>query len=229
MSKLAFPCDMQEAKIMEYMKINTLFKRDLKAKGKKKPIIEGDYSDPVFENIKNWLACEKIDGTNCRIIYDSEDTVPFVYFDGRKDDAQLPARLFNHLKDYFTTKLMGHVFPNPGKAILFGEGYGYNINENPYNLDSVRFILFDVWIDGWWLERKNVISVAEKLGVETVSDYGVMTIPEIVNMVKKGHVTDIAGARPDAVFEGIVATARPMVLNRDGTPVKFKLKVRDFK
>ena len=67
-----------------YPKIQTLWKRD-KEMGK---VIEGELSKPEFDNIKNWLVTEKIDGTNIRIIFKTyppkEALEPSVEFKGRR-------------------------------------------------------------------------------------------------------------------------------------------------
>mgnify|MGYP001604261791 FL=1 len=53
--------------MIEYHKINSLYKRDPRGK-----MLFGDYSCPEFEYLQNneWSFQEKIDGTNIRVRWD---------------------------------------------------------------------------------------------------------------------------------------------------------------
>lgn len=206
---------------MKYPKINTLWKRDEKNKFN---IMEGEYSDPEFANIKRWHITEKIDGTNIRIFWDGEK----VRFGGRTDEAQIPTFLLNHLQDTFTPELMSSVFTDMDGIILFGEGYGPKIQKvgNRYR-DDVAFILFDICIDETlWLRRESVEDIATKLGIESVPIIGLMTEEEAVEYVKQKRHSAIA--KEEMVVEGIVARSYPLVLYRDGRPLMWKLKVKDY-
>jgi hypothetical protein len=119
---------------MKYPKIDTVWKRDESNKFK---IIEGDLSKPEFDNIKKWLITEKIDGTNIRITYTHNPVMvepDGLVFDGRTDDAQIPAHLYKALTELFTVERFASAFPgttekpSPCKIILYGEGYGAKIN-----------------------------------------------------------------------------------------------------
>lgn len=81
-------------------------------------------------------------------------------------------------------------------------------------------------MNDWWLERDSVKSVADKLGVSVVPDLGVMTVSEIVRLVKEGFGSRVA--EKELVAEGVVVRSEPLVLFRDGEPVMWKLKVRDY-
>lgn len=52
-----------------------------------------------------------------------------------------------------------------------------------------------------------------------------VNISEDTELVKGGRMSSRVN---DTEMEGIVATAKPIVLFRDGNPVKFKLKKRDY-
>ena len=62
----------------EYHKIYTIFKRNPKTKYK--TLLEGKYSLPEFEYLKDciWVFTEKIDGTNIRVIWKMEKSVMVV-------------------------------------------------------------------------------------------------------------------------------------------------------
>ena len=213
-----------------YTKINTLYKRDTENKN---VIIEGDYSKHEFENIRNWIFTEKIDGTNIRITYDFDKKD--LKFDGKTDAAQIPAKLFAALSKMFSASMFETVFaptandPDksfPHRIILFGEGYGAGIqNGGLYRADN-GFILFDVLVDTWWLEYTNVSDIAEKLGIKVVPMLGIGPMEIGIKLVKN-KMLSLASAQP-RVFEGVVASSYPLMLFRDGQPIKWKLKVRDY-
>jgi ATP-dependent RNA circularization protein (DNA/RNA ligase family) len=217
---------------MKYPKIDTVWKRDVDNKNR---IIEGDFTRPEFDNVKKWRITEKIDGTNIRITFgrDMEDT-PYLKFDGKTDDAQISAHLFKALQETFTIEKLSSVFgatpekPAPNTVVLFGEGYGTKINGDKFYRDGAGFILFDVNIDGWWLEHENVMDIAQKLNIPVVPVLGIMDLNEAVSLVKtKTKLSEIA-MKP-RVAEGIVARSYPIMLFRDGLPIMWKLKVKDYK
>ena len=172
-----------------YPKINTIWKRDEKNKFN---IIVGDYSCPEFENINKWLATEKIDGTNIRVIF--EPVPRIIEFKGRTEKADIPKFLQKTLDETFNTQKLLEVFPKGEKIILYGEGYGNKIQSvGKRYCTTTKFILFDVFIDGWWLQRENVEDIASKLGIEIVPSLGIKTTEEIIDLVKNGFESLIAG------------------------------------
>ena len=218
---------------MKYPKIQTLWKRDPENKNR---IIEGQLTKPEFDNIKTWMFTEKIDGTNIRISWRSNviGEVGKVQIDGRTDDAQIPSHLFNMLSQKFAADLFKNTFVKEGEGldapheiILFGEGYGPKIQKGGgLYRDDAGFILFDVWIDGRWLDRPNVEDIAKKMGLDIVPVLGIGSIYSAIDIVKSAPNSCIS--KSPKVIEGIVARSYPLVLFRDGDPLMFKLKVRDY-
>ena len=206
-----------------YPKMQSLFKRDMVNDG---VIIEGSYSKDEFRNIVYWDISEKIDGTNIRVIYDAK--IKTLEFRGRTDNAIIPTKLLDYLNKQFKISKFQKVFKGENiQVILFGEGYGgYIQHGNKYRKD-ISFILFDVWISGWWLKPKDVENIAIQLGIDYVPPLGFRTIPEIIKLVKSNPKSNLA--IEDIVMEGIVARSLPLVLFRKGNPVMFKLKVKDYK
>jgi len=224
---------------MEYPKINSLWKREgwYFDEGKKKSpdyqkgrqsFIVGDYADATFGNIKKWSIDEKIDGTNIRIFYKDGK----VTYGGRTKDAQIPCHLFTYLQQNLYDSILNKAFPCKDTepypyVILFGEGYGPKIQSCGGNYrGDVGFILFDVFCGGWWLKRENVRSIAEALGVPSAPDLGIMTEDEIVEFVKSKPLSRCS--RNPQMMEGIIARPEPLVLFRDGKPVMWKLKCKEF-
>ena len=223
-----------------YPKINTIWKRDEKNKGK---IIEGDFAREEFKSINRWQVSEKIDGTNIRVIYLNfrPRGPPSVTFQGKTDNAQISAKLVNKLREIFTVEKFQAAFPKKEDGseatdvILYGEGYGGTIQGvkggDAYGVPE-GIILFDANVDGWWLEREAVFDIASKMGVPCVpaipSNGLYVTTDEAIAFVKNKTESQIWKGH---VIEGIVCRAYPMMMfkNPPGEPIMWKLKVKDYK
>ena len=215
---------------MTYHKIHTMFKRD-----KSDAMIIGDWTDPVFEYLQDnlWRCTEKIDGTNIRIeITPTPPTITDlpckVRFDGRTDNASLPAKLVNWMTSHFLYERMLNdlVEKFPEGATLYGEGYGAGIAKGGGNyLQQQEFILFDVRVGDWWLQRDAVDNVAETLGLRSVDVVGEFTLKEAIGIVEKGYNS----AFGDFLAEGLIAEPLVPMFNRAGERIITKIKTRDFK
>jgi hypothetical protein len=229
----------------KYPKINTIWKRDEANRGR---IIEGDFARLEFGIIQLWEITEKIDGTNVRVIFEHDKQEDFlenrtsehwtVKFGGRTDDAQMSPKLLAVLQALFPIEKFTEVFwrddveegePNlPSKVVLYGEGYGAGIQKGGgLYCKTPSFILFDVNIDGWWLERDDVNDIARKLGIKSVPTYGLMDYYAVTEFVKS-RPNSLIAEEPKEI-EGIVARSYPLMLFRSGQPITWKMKVRDFK
>lgn len=208
---------------MKYPKINTLWKRE---EFEKHNIIEGDFSCNEFIAINLWHITEKIDGTNIRIRFDRGKNLE-PEFAGRTDDAEIPNFLLDYLKETFTRDVFITQFPDTQKVVLYGEGYGNKIQSvgKKYRGDN-SFILFDAWIDGWWLEPDKVKTLAKELKIDYVPELGIKTREEVISLVKSGFPSAISKQALNA--EGIVARSHPMMLFRSGEPIMWKLKSKDY-
>ena len=80
----------------KYLKIETPFER---ATDGSKKLIESKFRDETVEYLANseWLFTEKIDGTNIGIVWDGHK----VTYQGRTENAQIPAHLANKLVELF--------------------------------------------------------------------------------------------------------------------------------
>lgn len=205
---------------MKYPKIDTIWKRD---KENNFEIMEGEFSKPEFEAIRQWDITEKIDGTNIRIIYSDGH----VQFAGRTDKAEIPAHLIEYLMSTFKPSVLKPVFGG-ADVTLFGEGYGPKIQKGGglYRKDA-GFILFDVVIDKWWLMREKVESIALDLDIPCVELIGTMSYTDAIKYVQSSPAS--IEADQIKIMEGIVARSNPLMLFRNGNPVMWKLKDRDFK
>lgn len=218
----------------EYQKIQTLFKRD-----ERNIIIPDQFTYPEFEVLKDlkWECTEKIDGTNIRIELESsgnpEDGI-IMSFKGRTDKAVIPEHLLTKLNWLFDRERLMEVLNITDETqncniTLYGEGYGAKIQKGGnYISNDVNFILFDVKIGKWWLDRESIKDIANKLGISVVPLMGYMTIPEAIEYVKKGFKSTIAENK-DYDAEGLVLKAPCGLLKRDGERLITKIKTVDFR
>ena len=216
--------------MFKYPKIETLFERDENFK------VTNKIRLPEFENIKDWLITEKIDGTNIRVIFERENDQhdSCVTFWGRTDKAEIPLFLFETLQKMFPIEKFIEIFNEAKEVCLYGEGYGAKIQKGggDYNKGN-SFRLFDVWIDGWWLEWDSIVEIAGKLAIGTVPEVGIREIENAVDLVRGDNRLYSSIAEEEngktVLVEGIVARAYPTMLFRNGIPIKWKLKIKDYK
>lgn len=204
----------------EYHKINTCFKRDMENNGKN--LLIGQWSMPEFEYLagNQWVYTEKVDGTNIRIMFDGEN----VSFGGKTDNAAIPAKLVGRLRERFPDcSTLKSVFDS-GEVCLYGEGYGAGIQKGGTYRPDQDFVLFDVKVGNWWLQREDVEDVAKKLSLDVVPIVGSGTLYECIERVQQG-MKSTWGA---FTSEGIVARPATELMTRGGQRIITKIKHRDF-
>lgn len=209
----------------EYIKIQTIFKRDPLTNHK--TLLEGDYSLPEFDYLKNntWVFTEKVDGTNIRVMWDGKE----IAFGGKTDNAQIPAFLVKKLQDRFLPQAQRFVEKfgvETTGVCLYGEGYGAKIQKGGGNYRQDQdFVLFDVKIGEWWLQREDVEDIAKFFELDVVPIIGEGTLTEMVEQARKGF-NSIWG---NFLAEGIVARPKTELLCRNGSRLITKIKHKDFR
>jgi hypothetical protein len=210
--------------MIEYIKIKTLWKRE---DARPHNMVIGSFAEPEFELLKGvrWTFTEKVDGTNVRVMWDGNR----VLFNGKTDNAQLPTSLFYKLEELFMGQANEQKFEEIfGKdpACIYGEGFGNKIQSvgNKYNPDGVDFIMFDVKIGDFWLQRESLEDIAAKLDIKLVPVVFEGTLLEASEFVSKGYKSTLA----DLDSEGIVGTPSIPLLNRKGERIITKIKHRDY-
>lgn len=209
--------------MIEYNKIDTVYERDVD--GTKK-LIEGKFRSKAVEFLADckWIFTEKIDGTNIRVYWDGHK----IEFGGRTERANIPSHLLNKLIDTFcnneTEELFEQTFGEK-EVILFGEGYGVKIQNGGNYRPDVGFILFDVMVNGCYLDRDSVEGIAQIFGLEIVPVIMCGTIKEAVEFVKTAPVSTIGTAK----MEGLVGRPSVELYEKNGKRLIVKIKVCDFK
>ena len=111
---------------------------------------------------------------------------------------------------------------------------------------DVSFRLFDCLVIGksgkWWLERDSLENIARKLGIKCVPIIGyIIGLPinasDIESIFGKNYRSSVGSHSIVAAEEcgdinvrpeGIVARSEPLLFNRKGDRVIWKLKIKDF-
>uniref|UniRef100_A0A6M3LR35 Putative RNA ligase n=1 Tax=viral metagenome TaxID=1070528 RepID=A0A6M3LR35_9ZZZZ len=212
----------------EYHKIQTVFLRDPATNFK--TLLKGQWALPEFQYLalNEWVFTEKVDGTNIRVMFNGfADTVTF---GGKTDKAQIPIFLLDKLRELFpNNEKFKEVFcDNENHAIdvcLYGEGYGAKIQKGGGNYRKDQsFVLFDVLVGDWWLQRKDVESIAAQFGIEVTPIIAEGDLYQMVDLARKGFFSQWG----DFLAEGIVARPAVELKARNGNRVITKLKARDF-
>lgn len=204
--------------ILEYPKIQTLFKRD-----KNTFAVTDELLYPEFGLIKEWYVTEKIHGQNIRIHWDGETVT--VAARTSLNPKDVPGDLRQYIEERFTPeKMLGDFSPG---TTFFGEGCGAGINGGGNYSATKKFVLFDINIANFWLSPDAMQAIARNLSIDYVPvRYDCEDLDDIVDLVRPGF-SSILGSHSSA--EGIVARTVPDLMTRYGTRLMFKLKTCDFK
>lgn len=210
--------------MQKYHKIQTVFKRDPLTNFK--TLLVGEYSLPEFEYLKNniWTFTEKVDGTNIRVMWNGAE----IKFGGKTDNAQIPTFLVEKLQDRFLSQTQHFIEKFGSESIdvcLYGEGYGAKIQKNGgnYRYDQ-DFVLFDVKIGKWWLQREVVEDIAKFFEIDIVPILGTGNLEEMIDYTRTGFNSTWGSF----LAEGIVARPKTELLTRGGERIITKIKHKDF-
>jgi hypothetical protein len=218
-----------------YTKINTLYKRYTEGE-LKNCIILGDYSNKEVEYLKDllWECTEKVDGTNCFIFFDGEN----IEYHGKTENASIPSHLLDKMRSLVTIEQLQEVFPvqydedgnkKPLMVRIYGEGYGVKIQKGGnYIKNDVNMILFDISINGTWLDRSSVEDIANKLNLQIVPIIGYMTIAQAEEYVKNGFKSTIA-ENQDYEAEGLVCKPMLQLFDKMHRRIICKIKTVDYR
>lgn len=203
----------------EYHKIETLYERD-EATFKVKP---GVLKNRVYGIVNPWRWTEKVDGTNIRCIWRDGNLT----FGGKTDNAQIHADLIKWLYEHVSATKLAEIFPG-APAVIYGEGYGAGIQRGGGYSPEKRFIVFDVLVgDKWWVSDENIRDIATKLGLDTVPDFGEMTLADATEFVRAGFKSRCA-VDPNLDAEGLVGRPIEPLFDKKGHRLIVKLKTKDF-
>jgi len=110
--------------------------------------------------------------------------------------------------------------------VIYGEGYGRGIHGGgKYIPDGVDFIIFDITIDGWYLNIYNMLDVANKFNTKVVPLIGQGTLNEAIEKIQNKVYSQIG----DCLAEGLVLRPTTELWSRKGERIITKIKHKDFK
>lgn len=211
-----------QCEMKEYHKIITVFERDPETKFR--TLLHGIFATPELKFLADadWIFTEKVDGTNIRVMWNGETVV----FGGKTDNAQIPAFLVERLQSRFSTtegrQRLAETLPDG--AGLYGEGYGTKIQKGGNYRPDQDFVLFDVKVGDWWLQRPDIEDVAHNLALDVVPIIGTGTLFNMADLAAKGFQSQWG----PFTAEGIVARPATELCTRSGHRIITKIKHRDF-
>jgi hypothetical protein len=199
----------------EYHKIHSVWKRDSKGRFTD----EFSTKEIGFLHSCQWVGTEKVDGMNIRIGKEYGK----ISIAGKTDRAQILPELYEVL---LVIGKLADKHIDAKDFILFGEGYGNKIQKagKNYISDNVDFILFDVFIGGYWLKREDVDQIAKDIHVKSVPVVWSGNITQAAHFVSDGFDSTLA----DAKAEGLVLEPKTQLYTRTGHRIITKLKTKDF-
>lgn len=214
----------------KYHKINSIYKREKPGDEK---VIVGQWSLPEFELLQDitWEFTEKVDGTNIRLNFENDGEWVTGKVGGRTDNADIPkdlkAALDAILADWdFRFKIEAMMALRKIDAItLYGEGYGPGIHGGGKYREDPGFVLFDVRVGDWWLDRSACEDIASNLGLDIVPVLGRGTLHDAVSLCSGGGFESTWGS---FTAEGLVVRPSVPLFNRKMERIIAKVKVRDF-
>jgi len=215
--------------MIEYPKIVTVWNRDPATKFK--TLVEREFALPEFEYLQDspWRFTEKIDGTNIRVIWDGSS----ISFRGRTNRAEIPSFLLETLNRMFTSEGYDRFYDafdidaNSEQFVcLYGEGYGKGIQKvgKSYKSDGTDFVLFDVMINGVWLDWDDVEDAAFKLEIPVVPRVAYGTLHDAIDLARDGFNS----GKGDFMAEGLVMRPLVELQTKMGKRIITKVKCRDF-
>lgn len=208
---------------MLYHKIEGPFKRQ---QDNVKEVDRTAWRNPTVEMLAGypiWVASEKIDGTNIRIIWDGHR----VSFGGRTERAELPGALRLHLEETFLAPGVEELFEEifgVNDAVIFGEGYGPTIQNGGKYRDTPGFIAFDISDGETMLSRSDARDICDRLSVQFVPEMSLLTLNEIIEAVTEGANSGFG----DFLAEGYVAVPEVPLYDQRGDRIIVKIKAADL-
>lgn len=206
---------------MLFQKIPGPFKRDPQTN----KVVFGEWTSEALADLSNaglWVATEKVDGTNIRILWDGHE----VNFGGRTERAELPVPLLTHLQETFHEEVFEQTFGET-PVVLFGEGYGGKIQGGGKYSPTQTFVGFDVAVNGKYLRPGDAEGVfLDWFQIPFVPVRGVdLTLWEAIDKVEKRFDSAWEGVEP----EGLVLRTRQGLQDHRGNRLIVKIKGVDFR
>jgi len=193
--------------------------------------INNTYKAPDILLFKECYASEKIHGSSANLRYNKKANPILDYFSGGESHENF-LKLFNHEELLAKMEAIG-----AETLIVYGEVYGGKCQgmKDTYG-PNMRFIAFEVQIDGCWLNVENADNVVKKLGLEFVHYKKIPATIESLNaerdMPSEQAFRNGCAVREDEKTwkkrEGIVIRPLIELVKNNGERIISKHKREDF-
>ena len=212
----------------KYSKYSSPFKKDEKFKN----TIETSQILPVGR----WIKTEKIDGTNIRIIITKSDNDGnrIVYVGSRKLILNPKDKTSNQymdcLNDINFNKLKEYFEEIDSTIIIYGEGYGSGVQKGGIYSSKKNYRVFDIRIGNAYQDFEYIekVCIDNQLNiVPVIGEVREITYGECITSLDKFKETLIKEG-DGGIPEGIVYKFEPVLLNKYGERLIFKVKFKDF-
>ena len=193
-------------------KTKTLFKRDESFN------LTKNLTDERYGLIRAWLVTKKMDGMSVILSTGEND-----YY-GRSANTNFNAEQQLYLRSELNWVVRKLEYHGIKEVDIYAELVGPGIQGNPHGLDGLSLYVFDVRLNGYWLDFKNVEDIAQKAELQTVTSFGMMNLARAQKAVEA-----MRDSTEKHYYEGIVARTEPYLYDNQGNRIMWKLKCRDLK
>lgn len=207
-----------------YHKIVSPWKR---TEVKSKTVNTGVFSDEYIKMLKDiqWIGTEKVDGMNLNFYYDGNHVQAF----GHTDKSVFAVEVADWVKNIITPEfesIFEQLFGEK-EAFINGELIGPKIQSNLYGLDSIKFVMFDIYCKStftYW-SQDAVAGIAEQMGFDRAPVVMTGTLDEIAQKVMS---TPASLLNPKQEMEGIVIRPVQELKKANGERIIYKVKLCDL-
>ncbi len=184
-----------------------------------------------------WIKTEKIDGTNIRIIFTKpdEEGKREVLIGSRKlilnKDDKGSKQYLDCIKEINLNKLEEYFSDINSTIVIYGEGYGAGVQKGGIYSKEKNYMVFDIKIGNAYQDFEYVHKVCMDNQLNTVpvhSDVEKITYAGCLKALKNFNNT-LINEGDGGIPEGLVYKYEPVLLNKYGERLIFKIKRKDFK
>jgi len=184
-----------------------------------------------------WILTEKIDGTNIRIILEKpkENGSRCIFIGSRKlilnNKDKGSKQYLDCITDVNLNKIKEYFKDINSTVVIYGEGYGAGVQKGGIYSSKKNFRVFDIRIgnayqDFNYIEKvciDNQLNIVPVFGISEFIDYDCCI--RNLNNFDTTLIEEGSGGKP----EGLVYKFEPVLLNKYGERLIFKVKFKDFK
>lgn len=189
--------------------------------------LKDSFSEDYFFELRNhpWTFKRKIDGTNIRIQWDGEQAKIFGKTNKANMDSIPGFKAF--MEERFLEERFEEKFGHDKMVYLYGEWAGPKVQKNDLNLVSPEFVLFDVEINGIFLDSAGICDVSQHFGVSNCYSFNTTDLCDCENKSLLDWIDYVAKGNI-ASWEGIVVEPSGQLRSRTGNRIIAKIKNVDY-